>query len=755
MKSLVLAEKPSVAREIARVLKCNTKGKSYLEGPAYVVTWALGHLVTLAEPEDYDVKYREWRLEDLPMLPASLELKVIKKTAHQFYAISQLMKRPDIKELIIATDAGREGELVARWIMAEAKWKKPFRRLWISSQTDAAIREGFAALRPGTAYNNLYDAAVCRAEADWMVGLNVTRALTCKFNAQLNAGRVQTPTLAMIVGREAEIQKFVPKDYWTIRADFGDYFGDWRDAGGNSRLFDFAQATAIADKLQGHAGVVREVRTEAKNDPPPLAYHLTELQRDANKRLGFSAQQTLSVLQGLYERHKLVTYPRTDSRYISSDIVPTLPARLKSIGVGPYAELVKPLLQKPLATTKRFVDDSKVSDHHAIIPTDQPLQLTALSAEERKLYDLIARQFIAVLYPAHRYNQVTLVTTINGENFYSVGKVITDQGWRAVTSRQAERDESGVDALPEQTLCVHKKGESVRVDSVKVNKAKTKPPARYNEASLLTAMESPGKFIEDEELRESIKEGGLGTVATRAEIIEKLIHTSYIERQGKELVPTSKGKQLISLVTSDLRTPELTAQWEQVLANIAKGKDSKADFIAKIREYTVGLIRETIADTATYKADNISKVKCPRCGKFMLLVNGKRGKMLSCPDRDCGHRQPEKENAFGGMRTSKHESRINQQLITEYSDNSKIGVNLGELLKGRYEQERLVRQLINPHLPWLLVLGLCLALLLAGGRHLARRRGISTWRWKKKEPIGAAIGKKSINSGQTAFFRIQ
>jgi len=681
MKSLVLAEKPSVARELARVLKCNTKDKSYMEGSAYVVTWALGHLVTLAEPEDYNVKYKEWRLEDLPMLPANLELKVIKKTAHQFYAINQLMKRNDIKELIIATDAGREGELVARWIMAAAKWKKPFRRLWISSQTDGAIREGFEALKPGAAYNNLYDAAVCRAEADWLVGLNVTRALTCKFNAQLNAGRVQTPTLAMIVNREAEIQKFVPKDYWTLRVNFGDFFADWRDAGGNSRLFDFAQATAIADKLKDHAGIVKDVRMEAKSELPPLAYHLTELQRDANKRLGFSAQKTLSVLQGLYESRKLVTYPRTDSRYISTDIVPTLPSRLRSIAVGPYADLVKPLLQKPLTPTKRFVDNSKVSDHHAIIPTEQPLQLTLLDADERKLYDLIARQFIAVLYPPHRYNQTTMITNINGENFYSVGKVIVDQGWRAITSRQVERDDNAADALPEQTLNIYKKGDSVRIENLKVNKAKTKPPSRYNEATLLTAMESPGKFIEDEELRESIKQGGLGTVATRAEIIEKLIHTSYIERQGKELVPTSKGKQLISLVSSDLKTPELTAQWEQVLANIAKGKDSKADFIAKIREYTVGLVKETIADTATYKADNISKTKCPLCSKFMLLVNGKRGKMLACPDRACGHRQPEKENAYGGMRTSKHESRLNQQLISEFSDNSDIGSNLGDLLK--------------------------------------------------------------------------
>lgn len=681
MKSLVLAEKPSVAREIARVLQCNAKNKNYIEGPAYVVTWALGHLVTLAEPEDYNKKYKEWNLNDLPMMPEKLELKVIKKTFPQFHAIMELMKRQDIKELIIATDAGREGELVARWIMAKAKWHKPFKRLWISSQTDAAIREGFASLKPGPSYNNLYDAAVCRAEADWLVGLNVTRALTCKYNAQLNAGRVQTPTLGMIVSRENEIQKFVPKDYWTLRVNFGDYFGDWREANGNSRLFDFAKASNLAERLKGQAGIITEVRTQVKNDPPPLAYHLTELQRDANKRLGFSAQQTLSVLQRLYEQHKLVTYPRTDSRYIGKDIVPTLPARLKGMSVGPYAEFVKTLLQKPLVTTKRFVDDSKVSDHHAIIPTEQPLNLAALNTEERKLYDLIARQFLAVLYPPHRYQQTTMVTSVSGENFYSSGKIDMEPGWRAVTFRQTEADNAVDDLLPEQRLKSYQKGAKVSAENIKLSKAKTKPPARYTEATLLTAMESPGKFIEDEELRESIKQSGLGTVATRAEIIEKLIYTSYIERHGKELVPTSKGKQLINLVTSDLKTPELTAQWEQVLANIAKGKDRRSDFIQKIRDYTVALVKETIADTATYKADNVSKVKCPLCGKFMLLINGRRGKMLACPDRACGHRQPEKENSSHSLRPSKHESRMNQKLIAQYSDNSQIGNNLGELLK--------------------------------------------------------------------------
>lgn len=684
MKSLILAEKPSVAKEIARVMGCNMKNKGYFEGPRYVVTWALGHLVTLAQPDEYNRKYREWRIEDLPILPEKMELKVIKQTAHQFHVVRQLMKRDDIKDLVIATDAGREGELVARWIMIQANWRKPFKRLWISSQTDAAIKEGFANLRPGQAYDSLFHAAVCRAEADWLIGFNVTRALACKFNAQLTAGRVQTPTLAMIANREQEIKKFVPVDYWTIRADFSDYVGEWRNPSGQSRIFKLADAEAILAKVKGHPGTVQEVRIEEKSEPAPLAYDLTELQRDANRRYGFPAQKTLSVLQGLYERHKLVTYPRTDSRYISSDIVPTLPVRLRAMGVGSYAALVKPLFQKPLKTTKRFVDDSKVSDHHAIIPTEQPLELAKLDADELKLYDLIARRFIAVLYPPYRYDQLTIVTVIHGERFYSQGRVVKDLGWRAVTTKVADQDDKDEDGLPDQTLTMQKKGDTKQVKGVKLNKGKTRPPARYTEATLLTAMESPGKFIEDEELRESIKQGGLGTPATRAEIIEKLLNNFYIERHGKELVPTSKGLQLINLVPEDLRSPELTAQWEQRLSNIAKGQGKKDEFITDIREDAARLVQKVVTDQGVYKADNITRNKCPMCGKFMLLVKGKKGNLLVCSDRTCGHRQSEKESFYGDR--SKGSSRVNKKLIDQYSDSDPIGTNLGELLKAKLGQ---------------------------------------------------------------------
>jgi DNA topoisomerase-3 len=692
MKSIVLAEKPSVAKEIARILRCNKKGKGFFEGHRYVVTWALGHLVTLAEPHDYDNKYREWRIQDLPMLPEKMKLKVMRKTSHQFRTVSYLMKRKDIGELIIATDAGREGELVARWIMKLSAWKKPFKRLWISSQTDAAISQGFANLKPGKAYDRLYDAAVCRAEADWLIGLNVTRALTCKFDAQLSAGRVQTPTLSMIIQREKEIKNFVPVDYWTIQADFGDYFGTWRGKNGNSRIFDQKKALEIMEKIKEHTGVIRDIRIEEKIEPPPLAYDLTELQRDANRRFAFSAKKTLSVLQGLYERHKLVTYPRTDSRYITSDMVGTLSQRLERLAAGPYAQLVNRLLQKKLAVSKRLVNDARVTDHHAIIPTEQPLDLKVLDNDERRLYDLIARRFITVLYPPYRYDQTTLVTEVVGERFYSKGKTVKEMGWRAVTASPLSKDKKDDDDLPVQNLTRQKKGEQKQVKNCKLKKSKTQPPPRYTEATLLTAMESPGKFIEDEELRESIKQGGLGTPATRAEIIEKLLNTYYIERHGKELVPTSKGSQLMDLVPAELKSPELTAKWELRLSNISLGKESNKGFMQDIRKNTVVLVNSVKADTSEYKVDNLTKNRCPICGSFMLLVK-KKERMLVCSDRKCGHEQPEKQGPVheGAYRRSRNENRMNKQLIDRYSDHKKkpraSGGTLGDLFEKALEKK--------------------------------------------------------------------
>lgn len=642
-KTLVLTEKPSVARDIAKVLGCNQNGNGCLIGSRYIITWALGHLVTLADPEAYSDKYKTWKLEDLPMLPKKMELVVIKETSKQYGAVRSLLHREDVDELVIATDSGREGELVARWIIEKAVFKKPIKRLWISSQTDKAIKEGFANLKPGRDYDNLYMSAQSRAEADWLVGLNVTRALTCKYNAQLSAGRVQTPTLAMIVERENEIRRFVPKEYWTIQAKVNGFSIQWQDkASGQTRIFNKTQADGIVSKVTGQTGNVTEVHKDAKKELPPLAYDLTELQRDANRRYGYSAKKTLSIMQKLYETHKLVTYPRTDSKYISDDIVPTLAERLKSIAVGPYAESARAVLKTRINVTKRLVDNSKVTDHHAIIPTEQYVNLGSLNTEERHIYDLIVKRFLAVLHPPFEYEQTTVKVEVKGELFYAKGKIIKAKGWKAVYEGLGSMDEEEEQEEEErdQSLPEVKKGDVMKVLSVKPISGKTKPPARYNEATLLSAMEHPGKFVEDKALREALENtSGLGTPATRADIIEKLFDTFYVERKGKEIIPTSKGIQLIGLVPSDLKSPELTGKWEQQLSMISKGKANANGFINEMKSYASKLVSNVIASSEAYRHDNLTREKCPDCGKFLLEVNGKKGKMLVCQDRECGHRK--------------------------------------------------------------------------------------------------------------------
>ena len=637
--TLVLAEKPSVGRELARVLHCNQKGNGYFMGSKYIVSWALGHLVTLADPEVYNGKYKTWKLEDLPMLPAKMELVVIKETAKQYRVVKDLMKLPNVEELIIATDSGREGELVARWIIKKVGWRKPIKRLWISSQTERAIKDGFANLKPGREYERLYAAAESRAIADWLVGLNVTRALTCKYNAQLSAGRVQTPTLALVVERENEIKKFAPKDYWTISASTAGLSLRWQDKNGGSRIFDKKRLDEICMKTTGQTGTIIEVKKEAKKEPPPLAYDLTELQRDANRKYGFSAKMTSSIMQQLYEVHKLVSYPRTDSRYISEDIVPTLPERLKSIATGPYTEMARSILRNKVTPTKRFVDNSKVTDHHAIIPTEEPVYLGKLKPDEYKVYDLIVRRFIAILSPAFEYEQTTVKADLNGEIFATKGKMIKAKGWRDIYDDSNNSDQNEGDE-GEQTLPALSKGERIKILTIKSATGITKPPARYTEATLLSAMEHPGKTIENRELRETIENtSGLGTPATRAEIIEKLFSSFYLERNGKEIFPTSKGIQLIGLVPEELRSAELTAKWEQQLTDISRGKADENGFVTNIREYASKLVATVISDTKTYKHDNITRTKCPECGKFLLQVKGKRGQMYVCQDRECGYRQ--------------------------------------------------------------------------------------------------------------------
>ncbi|AEY67353.1 DNA topoisomerase III [Clostridium sp. BNL1100] len=639
--TLVIAEKPSVARDLAKVLNCGQNANGYIMGKKYIVTWALGHLVTLADPEAYGNKYKTWNLEDLPMLPNKMELVVIKQTAKQYGVVRGLLNRADVDELVIATDSGREGELVARWIIMKAGFKKPIKRLWISSQTDKAIKEGFAKLRPSKEYDNLYYSAQSRAEADWLVGLNVTRALTCKYNAQLSAGRVQTPTLAMIVEREEEIRKFRPKDYWTISAQFNGFSVQWQDGRTNqTRTFNKEEADGIVAKITGQIGEVVEVKKETKKELPPLAYDLTELQRDANKKFSYSAKQTLNIMQRLYESHKLVTYPRTDSRYITDDIVPTLNERLKSIAVGPYAKLVQGVMRNKISVTKRFVDNSKVTDHHAIIPTEQFVDLSSLNSEERNIYDLIVKRFIAVLSQPFEYEQTTVKLNVAGESFYAKGKIVRSSGWKTVYDGFGKLDEDSDEDDNDQSLPDIQKGHKAKVVAPKAINGKTKPPARYTEATLLSAMEHPGKFVDNKALKEALEStSGLGTPATRADIIEKLFNTFYIERRGKEIYPTSKGTQLISLVPADLKSPELTAKWEQQLSLISKGKANSNAFVGEMKNYAKKLVGAVIASSEQFKHDNVTREKCPECGKYLLEVNGKKGKMHVCPDRECGYRK--------------------------------------------------------------------------------------------------------------------
>ncbi|EOV9527564.1 DNA topoisomerase III [Bacillus cytotoxicus] len=641
-KSLVLAEKPSVARDIANVLKCNKKGNGFLEGDKYIVTWALGHLVTLADPEVYDKKYQNWNLEDLPMLPDRLKLSVIKQSGKQFNSVKSQLNRNDVNEIIIATDAGREGELVARWIIEKAKVKKPIKRLWISSVTDKAIKDGFNNLKPGKAYENLYFAAVARSEADWYIGLNATRALTTKYNAQLNCGRVQTPTVAMIAAREDEIKNFKPQVYYGIEAQTDSVKLTWQDTNGNNRSFNKEKIDSIVKSLDKQNATVVEIDKKKKKSFSPGLYDLTGLQRDANKKFGYSAKETLNIMQKLYEQHKVLTYPRTDSRYISSDIVGTLPERLKACGVGEYRSLAYKILNKPIKSNKSFVDNSKVSDHHAIIPTEGYVNFSAFTDKERKIYDLVVKRFLAVLFPAFEYEQLTLRTKVGNETFIARGKTILHAGWTEVYENRFE-DDDVTDDVKEQLLPHIEKGDTLNIKLIMQTSGQTKPPARFNEATLLSAMENPTKYMDtqNKQLADTLKStGGLGTVATRADIIDKLFNSFLIEKRGgKDIYMTAKGRQLLDLVPEELRSPATTAEWEQKLELIAKGKLKKDVFINEMKQHAKEIVKEIKASDKKYKHENISTKSCPDCGKPMLEVNGKKGKMLVCQDRECGHRK--------------------------------------------------------------------------------------------------------------------
>ncbi len=647
MKSLVIAEKPSVARDIARVLNCQKKLSGAIEGKDYVVTWALGHLVTLADPEEYDKKYAQWNMETLPMMPKEMQLVVIKQTAKQFKEVKTQLYRKDIGQVVIATDAGREGELVARWILEKANCHKPIKRLWISSVTDKAIREGFVHLKDGREYDHLYEAAVARAEADWLVGINATRALTCKYNAQLSCGRVQTPTLAMIAKREEEIRNFKPEEYFGIYLQAGNIRWTWQEEKSKSvRTFKRERMTDLEKKLRGQKLLIKSVEKTGKKTYAPGLYDLTELQRDANRKYGYSAKETLNIMQRLYENHKVLTYPRTDSRYIGTDVAETLKERLQACAVGPYRKLAGVLTTKPIRTNASFVDNKKVSDHHAIIPTEQFVQLDHMTIDERRIYDLVVRRFLAVLYPPFEYEQTTMKGEAAGETFLAKGKIVKTPGWKSVyengdTLEDAEQD-GKENAIKEQTLPEEKKGTSLVIGQIQITSGKTNPPARFNEATLLSAMENPVKYMESRDaaaVRTLGETGGLGTVATRADIIDKLFNTFLMEKRGKEIYITSKAKQLLELVPEDLKKPELTASWEMKLSGIAKGNIRQQDFLKNIREYTREIVGEIKNGEGTFRHENLTNKKCPVCGKRMLAVNGKNSKMLVCQDRECGHKE--------------------------------------------------------------------------------------------------------------------
>lgn len=634
-KTLVLAEKPSVGKDIARVLQCHKNINGGLEGNKYIVTWALGHLVTLADPEMYDHKYQKWNLDDLPIMPERMKLVVIKNTAKQFNAIKNLLNRNDIKDIIIATDAGREGELVARWIINKAHVKKPMKRLWISSVTDKAIKDGFKNLKNARDYEPLYQSGYSRSVADWLVGINATRALTCKYNAQLACGRVQTPTLAMIDKRETEIKNFQPKDYYGIEILSNNIYWSWLSNKNEKHIFNQNKIDNIIEQLQNSKLKITNITTNNKKSYAPLLYDLTELQRDANKIYGFSAKETLSIMQSLYEYHKVLTYPRTDSRYLTEDIVPTLKERLIASKGGYFDDVIDQILANPIKKQNHFVNNKKVSDHHAIIPTEQPVMLGAFSDSEFKIYDLVLKRFLAVLLPPYIYKKTTIKAKVNQETFTTSGKIEIQSGWQQIYNHDNTEQF-------EQVLPLMKENNQYVVSEIKKTCGQTTPPAYFNEATLLSAMENPVHYTNNKSKQLNstlINTGGLGTVATRADIIDKLFNTFLIEKRNNEIHVTNKGKQLLQLVPQDLKEPELTAKWELQLAKIAKKQQKPDQFINEIRQYTKKIINEINSSQATFKHDNLTTKKCPECNHFMLEVNGKKGKLLVCSNPDCKHKE--------------------------------------------------------------------------------------------------------------------
>ena len=630
-KKLIIAEKPSVANDIARVLGGFTRHGDYFESDDYVLSSAVGHLLTIVPPEGVEVKRGKWSLAHLPVIPPHFDLLPIERSEERLKLLTRLIKLKNVSALLNACDAGREGELIFRYIVNHAKTTKPIERLWLQSMTPASIREGFAQLRSDKEMLPLADAAVCRSEADWLVGINATRAMTA-FNSKsggfhlTTVGRVQTPTLAILVEREEKIKKFVSRDYFEVHATFackaGEYAGRWYDEkfskdkkseDGDSkaeRLWERARADAIRAKCAGKNGVVEE-ESKPSTQLSPLLYDLTSLQRDGNARFGFSAKTTLSIAQALYEKHKVLTYPRTDSRALPEDYLPTVTAAMQALD-RPYQPFVKQILAKKwVRPNKRIFNNAKISDHFAIIPTS--IAPKHLSEAEAKIYDLVTKRFLAVFFPAAEFQITTRITRVENEPFKSEGKIMVNAGWLEIYGKEAETDDT-----PALVPVVAR--ESPRVSEITVAALQTKPPARYSEATLLSAMEGAGKLIEDEELRDAMRAKGLGTPATRATIIEGLIYERYVHRTGRELQPTAKAFSLITLLRglqiAELSSPELTGEWEYKLAQIEQGKLSRDKFMREIAD----MVRRLVKHTKEHESDTVPgdfstlATPCPKCG---------------------------------------------------------------------------------------------------------------------------------------------
>ncbi|MDT2796728.1 DNA topoisomerase III [Enterococcus cecorum] len=604
MKQLIIAEKPSVAKDLSRVLKATKKTKNYYEGDKVIVTWALGHLLTLKMPEDLNKEWQQWQLETLPMLPKQIGIKPLPKTGHQLKTIASLAKRKDVGEAVIATDAGREGELVARWILQWVRFNKPVKRLWISSQTDKAIKQGFANLKPASQYDNLYESAISRAKADWLVGLNVTRALTVKYQDNLSAGRVQTPTLALVRQQEKQIEKFLPQEYFTIQ--FADNQLTFTHQQKNPQAIKTREAAQqLVQQMSQTAGTVEKIEEKVKRQAAPLPYDLTEIQREANQRYGFSAKKTLSLVQSLYEIHKVVTYPRTDSKYLTTDMQNTMKERLQAI--SDFNPQVKTIIKNgSKVVLKRVFNNALVSDHHALIPTEQRANFAKLSSDEQRIYQMIVSRFLMLFLPEYQEKVEKITLSFGSERFVSNNKKVLEPGWKGTSDE------------PKAKVVHYTEGQKIKGE-FSIEKQLTTPPKPLSEGTLLAKME---KY-------------SLGTPATRAEMIEKLIKSDLMERKANYLAVTPKGKQLLDLVNPSLVTPELTEKWEKNLEKIAKGQMKSQQFIQQIEQDTKRLVAEIKQSNQSYQDFSITQKRCPECGSLLKEKNGRDGKRLVCTNEDC------------------------------------------------------------------------------------------------------------------------